>query len=341
MSEYRKSNDYSSTDGQPAGKTIDLDDIASKTNASFKFKDKVKYFFLRNTVVGIGKLAAFLPEKQTYKFCIAMTMMAYRRFPKFKNLARRHLVIAFGNEKSPEEIDALLKQTYVNYGKNLAEFLMIPHKTPEWIESKVQFNDPDWIIRTELEKGNGVIGLGGHFGSWELVAARLGLYKYPLVAVVKAQRDSMFSQFVMDTRTKWGNEYIFRVHGVREECVKQLSQNKILGLMADQNATRGGLFVDFFGKQAATVTGPAYIAMKTGVAIVPSFPARGDDGNVSLHVLPPLKLQDTGNFDEDLLYNVQLCAKAVEDFARKYPAEYFWWHKRWKTRPKNEVQEKS
>lgn len=336
MQEYRKSSDYGALNGQPAGKTIDLDNIEEKSNSSFKLKDKIKYFFLRNTVVSISKLAAFMPEKHTYKFCVSLTMLAYRRFPKFKNLARRHLEIAFGKEKSPEEIDAILKQTYINYGKNLAEFLMIPHKTPEWIESKVRFNDPNWIIRSELNKGKGVIGLGGHFGSWELIAARLGLYKYPLVAVVKAQRDSLFSKFVMDTRTKWGNEYIFRVHGVREECISQLSQNKILGLMADQNATRGGLFVDFFGKKAATVTGPAYIAMKTGAAIVPSFPARNEDGTVTMHVMPPIKLKDTGNFDEDLLYNVQLCAKAVEDFARRYPAEYFWWHKRWKTRPEDE-----
>jgi len=318
---------------KPEGNTIDLSTEPDELHKRLSLKSSIKYFFIRNTVLGIGKLAAVLPERLTYKACVGLSMIVYKRLPKFRKLARKHLEIAFGQEKSPEEIDDILRRTYINYGKNFAEFLMIPHKSKEWVESKVTFNDPNWTIRTALNNGKGVIGLGGHFGSWELVAARLGIYKYPIVAVVKAQRDALISKFIMDTRTKWGNEYIFRVKGIKEECISQLAQNKILGLMADQNASRSGIFVDFFGKQAATFTGPAYFAMKTGAPVIPSFPARNPDDTITLYVLEPLKIIDTGNFEADLPANVQLCAKAVEDFARKHPSEYFWWHQRWKTRP--------
>jgi len=293
----------------------------------------LKYFLSRTLVMGISRCAAIVPENLTYRFCICLTMLAYWCLPGFRRLARHHLEIAFGKEKSPEEIEAILRQTYVNYGRNLAEFFMLPYKSSEWIEKRVKFNDPQWHIRTQLEKGKGVIGLGGHFGSWELVSARLGLHKYPIVIIVKAQRDAIFSKFVMDTRTKWGNEYIFRTRGIRDECLRQLGMNKILALVADQNVSRFGIFVDFFGRKASTATGPAYIAMKTGVLIVPCFPARNQDNTVTLHVLDPIPLRDTGNFDEDLVHNVQLCSKAIEDFARRHPTEYFWWHRRWSTRP--------
>jgi len=322
---------------KPRGSTINLSKDPEELHRPLPFKARLKYFFIRNIVMGIGKLAAVLPEQWTYRSCEGLMMIVYRRAPKFRKLARKHLEIAFGDEKSPEEIDDILHQTYVNYGKNLAEFLMIPHKTPEWIEKKVTFDDHNWNIRTALNNGKGVVGLGGHFGSWELVASRLGLYKYPIVVIVKAQRDSLLSKFVMETRTKWGNEYIFRTRGVKEECLRQLEQNKILGLMADQNVASGGVFVDFFGKKAATATGPAYFNLKTGAPIIPSFPARNPDGTVTLHVLEPLKTRNTGNFEEDIQHNTQLCSNALEEFARKHPAEYFWWHRRWKRRPEQKI----
>ena len=295
---------------------------------------------IRSILGFLGRLFAFIPEKWSYGIGIRISLMAYRRAPKFRKLARRHLEIAFGNDKSSEEIDKILYETYVNYGRNLAEFLMIPHVSKKWIEAKVTFNDPQWHTRTAIQEGKGVVSLGAHFGSWELVAARLGIYHYPIVVIVKAQRDAIFTRLMMETRTKWGNEYIFKTRGIKEECFNQLEKNKILGLMADQNATRG-VFVDFFGKKACTVTGPAEIAKKAGVKIIPSFPARNPDGTVTMHVFDPIIPTDTGDWDADILDTTQRCAKVIEDFAREHPTEYFWWHRRWRTRPPEERDEPS
>jgi len=217
---------------------------------------------------------------------------------------------------------------------------MLPHKSREWIESRVLFDDPNFYVRTEFEKGKGVVALGGHFGSWELVAARLGIYKYPLVAVVKAQRDAFMTRFIMETRGKWGNEYIFRDRGIKEECYRQLDQGKILGLMADQNATHG-VFVNFFGKPASTATGPAEIAMKRGLPVIPSFPARNPDNTVTMYAIEPIIMRDTGNFEADLAFNLQKCSDAVEAFARLHPDEYFWWHRRWKSQKKTGEKDKN
>lgn len=304
--------------------------------AEMGLKKRLKYFALRALLLSVSRVATIIPERITYKCCVWLSLYFYRKAPKYRKLARKHLEIAFGSEKPPEEIDEILRQTYINYGMNLAEFLMLTYKSREWVESKVNFNDPNWHIRTQLEKGKGVVGLSGHFGSWELVGARTGIYKYPIVVVVKAQRDAITSKFIMDTRTKWGNEYIFRMRGVRDECMRQLALNKIVGLIADQNVSHGGVDVDFFGKKASTATGPAYIAMKAGIPVTPSFPARNTDGTITLHVFDPIPMRDTGNFDEDLVYNVQLCNKAIEDFARLNPAEYFWWHRRWRSKEKKE-----
>ena len=296
---------------------------------------RARYFLIRSVIMGLGRIAAVAPERLTYAVCVRLLLIARVAVPRFRRLARRHLEVAFGKEKTPAEIDDILRRTYINYGKSFAEFLLLPHKSKEWIESRVTFDDPNWNTRTQLEKGRGVVSLGGHFGSWELVAARIGLYKYPFVAVVKAQRDAFMTQFIMETRTKWGNEYIFRERGIKEECYRQLDQNKILGLMADQNATRG-VFVNFFGRPACTATGPAEIAMKRGLPVIPAFPARHPDNTITMYVLEPITMRDTGDHEADLAYNLQKCSDAVENFAREHPEEYFWWHRRWKSGPKTE-----
>ncbi|HOX28269.1 MAG TPA: hypothetical protein PLQ76_03845 [bacterium] len=325
-------------DEPPAAGTTRKEKEPTETdNRRMSFGYRLMYFMIRSSIMGFGRTAAFLPEKMTYWLCVRFALFLRRALPKFRLLAEGHLEIAFGAEKSKEERDEILRQTYINYGKSFAEFLMLPHKSREWIEKKVDFNDPEWRIRTQFEKGKGVVSLGGHFGSWELVGARIGIYKYPLVVVVKAQRDAFMSRFIMETRNKWGNEYIFRARGVKEECYHQLEMGKILGLMADQNATRGGVFINFFGKQACTAVGPAEIAMKKGLPVIPGFPARNPDNSLTLHVLAPIEMRDTGDYEADLKFNLQKCSDAIEAFAREHPTEYFWWHRRWKKRPAEET----
>jgi len=69
-----------------------------KMGAGYRFK----YFLVRGLIMLLGRLAAIAPEKTTYAVCVRFLLFAYKKFPKFRNLARRHLDIAFGKEKSPE-----------------------------------------------------------------------------------------------------------------------------------------------------------------------------------------------------------------------------------------------
>lgn len=297
-------------------------------------KGKIKYLSILAFFKSVSRLAAVMPENVTYKFCVGISMFGYRRFSSFRKLARKHIEMAFGDEKSPQEIEDILKQFYVNQGKNLAEFLMIPYKSAEWVQKKIVFQDPGGNLEKEVKKGKGVVMVGAHIGNIEMACAWIGIQKLPMVTVVKAQRDEMFNRFLTDIRKKWGTEMIFRAQGVKNECFNQLNKGKIIGLVADQNAARAGVFVDFFGEKAATPTGAAEIAMKAGLPVLPGFwSTRNSDNTLTLHILEPIPMRDTGDRAEDLEHNVQLYTKAVEDFVRKYPAEYLWWHKRWKTRP--------
>ena len=301
-------------------------------------KARVKYFFIRALFKAASRIAAILPERVTYALCVGLAMFGYKRFPRFRRMARAHLDIAFGAEKSPAEIETILRQTYANQGRNLAEFLMIPHKNADWVNRKVHLNDPGDHLNRELAQGRGVIAVGAHIGNIELVCAWIGVNKLPMVTVVKAQRDALFTKFLTDVRSKWDTQMIFRARGVKRECLKQMGENKIIGLVADQNVARNGVFVDFFGKKASTAVGPADIAMQTGRPVLPAFWAtRNPDNTLTVHVLDPIAMRDSGDRAADLVHNAQLYTTAIENFVRAYPAEYLWWHQRWKTRPADEA----
>lgn len=293
---------------------------------------RVKYFTIRILLKAAGKTAAVLPEKMTYGLCVRLALFGHRRFPRYRRIAREQLETAFGGEKSAEEIEAILKQSYINQGKNLAEFLMIPYKSAAWVNSRIVFSDPRGNIAAELAKGRGVIAVGAHVGNNELVCAWLGVHKTPMVTVVKAQRDALINAFITETRLTWGTEIVFRARGVKRECLRQLGMNKIIGLVADQNTASSSVYVDYFGKKAATATGPADIAMRTGLPILPAFMStRNPDDTLTVHVLDLIHMRDTGDTEKDIAHNTQLYTTAIENFVRKYPSEYLWWHRRWKT----------
>jgi len=300
---------------------------------------RAKYFLIRAFVKALGKCAAVVPERVTYAMCTGLALVAHSCVPRLRRLAREHLEIAFGAEKSPHEIDDILRRTYINYGKNLAEFLMIPHKSADWVLARVKFNDPGGRLDAELKKGRGVVALGAHAGNIELVCAWIGIKKLPMVTVVRAQREALLTKFILETRLKWDTKMIFRARGVRRECIRQLAQNRIIGLVGDQNAASHGVFVDFFGKKAATATGAADIAAQAGLPVIPAFmSSRNPDNTITVHVLEPIPMRDTGDREADTVYNVQQYTAAIERFVREYPAEYLWWHRRWKTTPEDAPQ---
>jgi len=302
-----------------------------------KSRAGVKYFIVRLMVVFMGRCAAVAPEILTYFVCTRLALLAYRYAPRFRRLAREHLEIAFGNEKTPGEIDDILRRTYINHGKNLAEFLMIPYKSSEWVLNKVKFSDPFGRIDAELAKGKGAIVLSAHSGSMELACAWIGIKKFPMVSVVKAQRDDLFMKFVMETRRKWGTKLILREKGVRRECLRQLGLNKIVGLVGDQNAASHGVYVDFFGKKAATPTGAADMAVQAGIPVLFFMVTRNPDDTSTVHMLESIQMRNTGDKAADTLHNVQLYTTEIERFVRRHPEDYLWWHRRWKTRPANDA----
>jgi KDO2-lipid IV(A) lauroyltransferase len=161
---------------------------------------------------------------------------------------------------------------------------------------------------------------------------------YPYALVVRAADESRVEMYFQKWRDKLGYEsipHLPRSTAVRRSLVT-LRQNKILALFADQNKAKGGVFVDFFGRPAATVLGPAVMALRTGAPIVPIFNVRQGANKHKVIVGSPIELEISGNQERDILVITAKITKVIEEFVRKYPTHWWWFHNRWKSKPKKE-----
>jgi KDO2-lipid IV(A) lauroyltransferase len=115
--------------------------------------------------------------------------------------------------------------------------------------------------------------------------------------------------------------------------IKALRNNEFLFIPIDQNFGTAGVFVDFFGKQAATATGPVIFAQRTGAPILPMFIVREKDDTHRIIIEPPMYIEEKENNAATIQHNISRITKIIEEYIRKYPQEWGWIHRRWKSRP--------
>ena len=138
-------------------------------------------------------------------------------------------------------------------------------------------------------------------------------------------------------RTMHGNSMVDKDDFVRG-LLSAMKAGETVGILMDTNMTPPqGVFVDFFGIPACTASGLARIALRTDAAVVPGFTIWDRVlRKYRLRFDPPVKLVRTGDDDADAIANTALFTKIIEDYVRKYPDQWLWVHRRWKTRPEGE-----
>ena len=192
------------------------------------------------------------------------------------------------------------------------------------------------VLKRCLDRGKGVLLLCAHYGHWEI----LGLYHgflgiSPLYSIVRHLDNPYLDNAVRDFRTISGSSVIFKEESLLK-IVRVLKNNCCVLIMMDQNTRRGRIFVNFFGKKAATARSLALLSHRTGAAIVPliSYPTR--NGTYEIQYGPELRLERTGDKEADISNWTSECGRFIEDVIKKRPEHWMWGHRRWRTRPPEE-----
>ncbi len=244
-----------------------------------------------------------------------------------RKVALQNLHIAFGQERSEEELHIIAKKTFQNLGMMAIEFFRIPKMDVENFKKKLVVEGLDKAM--ELLKKRGVLLLVSHFGNWELMGLMSKVIGNPIMVIAKPMKNRYIDQFITGIRQAAGLEVIPPEKASRK-VIRALSENRVVGILIDQRAKRSeGVWADFFGRKAPTTPGLALLALKTGAPVLPVFMVRNGFQRHRLLIKKPLELIRTGNVKKDVEANTQLINHTLESMIRQYPDQWFWVHRRW------------
>ncbi|MGB7624171.1 MAG: lysophospholipid acyltransferase family protein [Terriglobia bacterium] len=289
-------------------------------------------FYLAATVL---KLLTWLPRPLTRGVTQLIGFLGYCLAGRLRHVANFNLSLALPGLTQTER-RRIVKGVFKNLARLLAEFSQFPKFTLQNIEKIVIYDGFENYAKAK-EQGRGVLIMTAHFGAWELASFAHSVYGYPLKFLVRPLDNPRVDTLIMQYRQMAGNKGIDKRNSMRE-ILRTLRRNEVVGILIDQNASREeGVFADFFGIPASTTAGLATLAMRTGAAVVPGLLIW--DERIKKHRLrfePSVPLQDTGNFQVDVVANTARFNRVLEEKIRAYPDQWLWVHRRWKTRPEGE-----
>jgi len=260
----------------------------------------------------------------------------------FCRFDRRHRLIALDNlrqafrgEKSEVELERIVYGVYQNLGRSLVEVVALSDMSPERIKGFTEVAGLEHYLRAAEQK-KGVILLSAHFGNWEWLGTALALYGAAMHAVMRPIDNPYLNTMVQRWRTQHGN-IVLNKRTETGEIIKLLRSGKTVGFLLDQNVGREkAVYVDYFGRPAATNKGLATIALRTSAPVLPTFIIRTERGHKVIFE-KALDLPRSGKLKDNLVEITALFTKKIEGYVRKYPDHWLWLHRRWKTRPPNEA----
>jgi len=283
----------------------------------------------------IIRTLAILPRPLARAAGILFAWTVYLLHFRLRQVGMRNLGLAFP-EKSQRERARILRGEFTSLGRQLAEVCKLPQYTSENVDEVVIYDGFENYERA-LARGKGVLFLTGHIGGWELSAFAHSLHGHPVHIVMRPMDNVYLDQLIQRYRTLHGNKTVDK-HDFVRGLLAAMRQGETVGILMDTNMTRPqGTFVDFFGIPACTATGLARIALRTDAAVVPGFTLWDPGlGKYRLRFDPALELLRTDDNEADVIANTQLFTKVIEDYVRRYPEQWLWVHRRWKTRPRGE-----
>jgi Kdo2-lipid IVA lauroyltransferase/acyltransferase len=278
---------------------------------------------------------SILPRPVARAAGIGLGQLVYLLHGKLRRVGMRNLQLAFP-DKSAHERRKILRGEFTSLGRQLAEVCLFPSYTPENVTKIVVYDGFENFERAET-RGKGVIYLTAHLGGWELSAFAHSIQGHPLHVVMRGMDNPFLDRFITHFRTMHGNRAVDKDNFVRG-LLSAMKAGETVGILMDTNMTPPqGVFVDFFGIPACTASGLARIALRTDAAVVPGFTIWDRElRKYRLRFDPALALIRTGHEEADIVANTALFTKVIEQYVRRYPDQWLWVHRRWKTRPAGE-----
>ena len=294
-------------------------------------RENLEYGLVRAVAGCLGRM----PRGLARLLAAGLAFAVYGCFGRLRRVGMRNLELALP-ELSSKTSKKILKGVYIHLGWQLVEFCRMTRYTAE--------NSRDWMRTEGLEhylaaqaRGKGVLIITAHLGAWELSSFYHSLMGHPMGMIIRNLDNRRLDEYVNGIRCLHGN-FVISKDDFGRGLLKAIHAGGTVGILMDTNMTPPqGEFVKFFDIDACTGTGLAHIARQTGAAVLPGFmlwePA---EHRYVLHFGPEIEIPRTADRAADILEGTRRSTAVIESWIRRYPDQWLWIHRRWKTRPPGE-----
>lgn len=295
------------------------------------FIRSVRYTLVYWTIRFMIWMSGVLPRRAWLNLCGRLGSLAWYFAAETRTLTLKHLALAFPG-KSAREVMGLARSTFKMLGKNAGDILR---------SSRVKhLGDLEKFLVTHgLEhyqeahsRGKGVIFLTCHLGAFDLQITNMALRGLNPNIIGTPLKDKRLNDLLWGYRNLHGAIPIARGKETFR-MIKVLKSGGSVALLIDQDTKVKTVFVDFFGRPAATPVGAAVLALKTGASVVPTYIYLGRDNLQHMHILPEIPMVATGDEEHDIRFNTQVMTNFIEEKIREHPDQWVWMHERWRTVP--------
>ncbi|MCX7927198.1 MAG: lysophospholipid acyltransferase family protein [Candidatus Omnitrophica bacterium] len=274
------------------------------------------------------------PELFLYRVAKVLGVLLFLILGRQRRIAINNLEQAYTGKISSKQCYKIAQGCFINMAQSGAELLGWLKRKHRVVE-KVNFENLE-ILKKALAQKNGVILVSAHLGNFPLIPVRLGFEAIKTAVIMRPIREARLIQIFKEIPRQLDIELIPTVP--RSACVlaalRSLRNNRCLLLLLDQNFGTGGVFADFFGRKAATATGPVVLAQRSNAVIIPCFIIRKPDNTHTIFFEPEFKITQFSSEQETIVKNIQALTELIENYIRRYPQQWTWIHRRWKVQPR-------
>lgn len=255
-------------------------------------------------------------------------LLGYYLLPRERKRTEEHLALAFTG-RPRTWIESTARECFVHLGKSMVETMLISkERLPKVTRIEGLEN-----LQKAYAQGKGVIYVTGHIGNWEISGGVVASY-FPLSVVAAPLQPEALNDIIVGLRNRIGIRIILRGRpGASRELIRVFKENRVLGLLIDQDTDVEGAFVNFMGRPAWTPTAAASMAIRFKAPVVFGFARRNRDNSHTVTIEGPLDLIRSGNDEQDIIVNTALFTRTIEERIMQDPGQWVWMHRRWRKQP--------
>ncbi|GKT09365.1 lysophospholipid acyltransferase family protein [Desulforhabdus sp. TSK] len=275
---------------------------------------------------------ARMPRETNRRIAAALGRLWYRMDKRHRKIALENLKMAFGDELDEGRRQEICREVFDHLARVVMEIPYVRALNHDNLDQFATFRGGEHL-QAALEKKQGLLVVTSHFGNWELMAVGFSMRYLPFNIVVRPLDNPFFDRMVGQMRCQAGNKTIQKRGSVRQ-VLRLLRKGEIVALLIDQNTDwYDAVFVPFFNELAGTNKALAVLALRTGAPVLPAYNVRRPDGRYELIIEPEIPIVRTGDTTMDIEENTARFNRVIEAYVRRNPEQWFWVHRRWKTRP--------